>query len=418
MVNATGWALGLGSAVVTGIGITGDTEIEKASGDLSGVYGLVGMIGAFVVGTIMIAVLVSIGQWLLLRHRISKSGRWILLSAVGMVVGIVIALSVSGKLQSWILLHTIVAILQWFVLQREVSNSNWWILAGIGAGIWAGIMSLIFERFLLAVLWIPPVMGSTVTGTVLVWLLNQSPPLEQLQNRGIAVVDSVFDRPKPEKDISTSLRKREKLITKLPLTVPVEPRASIVLILSIGIGLAWMMLGILTLFVIEALPQFNYLVHEGTPFILIVIMTILVMIGAFVLSLQILTPLFSWIAKSGTLTLDENGMKLMSGESELAFTWSQPVYVRNWNAGFFHSEYATFYENMYEVWHFEQGSTQMTVSRRKKEIKGNFLSSYVDTGQSHPTTERGLFIPLKSKLVFNIISNMGNLEYVEKADDN
>jgi hypothetical protein len=139
------------------------------------------------------------------------------------------------------------------------------------------------------------------------------------------------------------------------------------------------------------------------------------MLGAFVLSLAALNSPLTWMARSGTLAVDDYGMRLRVGTGEQAFTWRQPIRVRRWKASFM-DEDADVYEDVYEVWQLEQGSAQMTISRRTRMKRRKLLSQYAASGQRLPTTERGLLIPLKAKLVFDAIASMGNLEFVEDAD--
>lgn len=425
--NTVGWALGLGSALAAGIAVTEVLGLGEATGEYGGVVGLVGLLAALIVGIVMTAVTVGVGQWLILRRYISRAGWWILASAIGMVAGIGVALSVGKTLPSWAALGGIVAIPQWLVLRRQVSQAGWWTLAGVVGGTVGGatghVMAEIIRTMrvvstsglLAAALYVPAVVGSTITGAVLVWLLSQSAPSTPGTSQERATPDTVQAICAPVGNDYARAEKRRELIPSLPLAVPVEPRGLIVLALSMGIGLTWMLLGVLAFVVIVSLPQFASLTREGQALTPIVLVAILGMMGGFVLSLAALNSPLTWMARSGTLTIDEYGMKLQLGAREEAFTWRQPIRVRRWKASFM-DEDADVYEDMYEVWQLEQGSAQTTISRRTRVKRRKLLSQYTANGQGLPTTERGLLIPLKAQLVFDAIASMGNLEFVEDAD--
>ena len=425
--NTVGWTVGLVGALVAGTAVTEALGLGEATGEYGGFGGLVGLLAALVVGTVMTAVAVGVGQWLVLRWYIPGAGWWMLASAVGMVGGIGVALSLGKTLPSWVAFGTIVAIPQWLVLRRQVSQAGWWILAGAVAGTVGGstghVMAEIIRTMrvvstsglLAAALYVPGVVGSTITGAVLVWLLSQSAPSRPGTSQQRATPGRVQARFAPVGNDDARAGKQRELILNLPLTVPVEPRGWIVLAFSVGIGLAWMSLGVLALMVIVLSPQFGSQIRDGQVLAPIVFIAIVGMLGAFVLSLAALNSPLTWMARSGTLAVDDSGMRLRVGIGEQAFTWRQPIRVRRWKASFM-DEDADVYEDMYEVWQLEQGSAQMTISRRTRVKRRKLLSQYAASGQRLPTTERGLLIPLKAKQVFDAIASMGNLEFVEDAD--
>lgn len=425
--NTVSWAIGLGSALAAGIAVSQLLGLGEATGEYGGLVGLVGLVAALIAGTVMTAVAVGVGQWLVLRQYISRSGWWILACVVGIVAGIGVASTVGKALPGWAALGTIVAIPQWLVLRRQVSRAGWWTLAGAVAGTVGGaaghVMAEIIRTMrvvstlglLAAALFVPAVVGSIITGTVLVWLLSQSAPSRPSIGQEKGMPGAVRATYAPAGSAFASAEKRRELIPSLPLTVPVEPNGWIVLALSIGIGLAWMLVGVLALVIILFLPQLASLTRDGQALTPVVCVAILGMVGGFALTITALNSPLNWIARSGTLAVDQSGMKLQAGTREEAFTWRQPIRVRRWKASFI-DEDADVYEDMYEVWQLEQGSAQITISRRTKIKRRRLLSQYTASGQGLPTTERGLIIPLKAKLVFDAIASMGNLEFVENAD--
>jgi hypothetical protein len=176
-----------------------------------------------------------------------------------------------------------------------------------------------------------------------------------------------------------------------------------------------MMLGVLALAVIVLLSQFASLTREGQALTPIVFVAIVGMVGGFVLSITVLSSPLTWMARSGTLTIDEHGMQCEIGTLEEAFTWRQPIHVRCWRASFI-GEDADVYEGMYDVWQLRQGSAEVTISHRTRIKRRRLLSHYAAGGESLPTTERGLLVPLKAGLVFDAIASMGDLQVMEDVD--
>lgn len=349
-----------------------------------------------------------------------------LASVIGMVAGIGVALSVGHALLSWAALGAIVAIPQWLVLRKQVSQAGWWTLAGAVAGTVGGLsghvmaetsgtMRVVSTSGSLAALCVPGIVGSTITGAVLVWLLSRSVPSRPATSQDRSTYSTRQARYTPVGNDDARADKRRELIPNLPLTVPVEPHAWIVLASSMGIGLVWMFLGVLALCFIVHLPQFGSLTREGQSLAPIVFIAIAGMVGAFVLSLAALSSPLTWMVRSGTLAVDEYGMRLQVGTRKQAFTWRQPICVRRWKASFM-DEDADVYEDMYEVWQLDQGSAQVTISRRTRIKRRRLLSQYAASGQRLPTTERGLLIPLKANLVFDAIASMGDLEFIGDAE--
>jgi hypothetical protein len=173
-----------------------------------------------------------------------------------------------------------------------------------------------------------------------------------------------------------------------------------------------MLLGVLVLTVIVLSSGHESPLREGQALMPIVLVAVVVMVGGFVLSLLGLNSPLTWIARSGTLLMGPDGMRLRVGGREREFTWSEPICVRRWRASFM-GEDADVYEDMYEVWRLSQGAVHMTISRRTKVRRRRLLSQFAANGEGLPTTERGLLIPLKAQQVFEIIVGLGDLDFTE-----
>lgn len=72
--NTVGWVLGLVGALVTGIAVTEALGVREATGEYGGFGGLVGLLAACIVGTVLTAFAGAVGQWLVLRRYISRAG--------------------------------------------------------------------------------------------------------------------------------------------------------------------------------------------------------------------------------------------------------------------------------------------------------------------------------------------------------
>jgi hypothetical protein len=164
----------VGVALICSIGTTGPAQIE---GDFmmalrTGITG--GAIGGWVSG---------MGQYIILRRRMSRVDLWILLTALGWAAGWAMTgetFGVTSSIDQQRLSGTLFAALravaggaiaglgQWLVLRRSAKRAGWWIL--VTAVSW-GIVYL-FPVMYLSVL--GGVVVGIITGVALVWLLLPS----------------------------------------------------------------------------------------------------------------------------------------------------------------------------------------------------------------------------------------------------
>ncbi len=152
---------------------------------LGPVLGAVGLAGAGVM------------QWLVLRQQLSRSGWWILASSVGLAIGLVVGVAMSAAggddavaaVVSLAVLGASVGIAQWLVLRRQVSRAGWWILVSVvglamglaativvfgvgdgngnvGGAVTGALQDAIFGGVIGAVV-------GAITGVIMVWLLRQ-----------------------------------------------------------------------------------------------------------------------------------------------------------------------------------------------------------------------------------------------------
>ena len=74
-------------------------------------------------------VLVSTGQYLLLRRVVADFGVWLGLSVLALVVSVAL---IVGVMHAWSMAGVLIGLLsgigQWFVLRRRVQHAEWWIL--------------------------------------------------------------------------------------------------------------------------------------------------------------------------------------------------------------------------------------------------------------------------------------------------
>jgi hypothetical protein len=130
-------------------------------------------------------------QWVVLRERIAGAGLWGLASALGfgLAIGAVIAsgtdenFAVAGLLMAAIF-GAASGILQWLILRRKVPRAGRWLLANL-LGSLVGMIAIPIAGILFDVgNWDLGVMifglgfgagNGAITGAALVWLLHQSP---------------------------------------------------------------------------------------------------------------------------------------------------------------------------------------------------------------------------------------------------
>ena len=154
---------------------------------------------------ILIAILVGMLQWLVLRRHIRRANQWWLATSVGWIVGGYLApyatfatLGASPPILSFnavtaTVTAAVVGAFQWLVLRGQVRRAGWWVLAsitgwaigewlglyaglfvalyagGIVAGLGRDLSSIAFSASFAAV--IGAIAGS-ITGIALVWLLR------------------------------------------------------------------------------------------------------------------------------------------------------------------------------------------------------------------------------------------------------
>jgi hypothetical protein len=75
-------------------------------------------------------VAIAVFQWSVLYKRIQKSWRWLVFSALGWVVGIIL-LVITAPEQMGVLagpfLGAILGVVQWLILRNELEFAGWWI---------------------------------------------------------------------------------------------------------------------------------------------------------------------------------------------------------------------------------------------------------------------------------------------------
>ena len=160
------------------------------------VDGVAAVFGVTVVGAVVGlggGTVVGVLQWLVLQRRLERTGRWIVASTVGgSVAGALLMVAVAIANVDWIVDEAVLiggawfvggvvaAILQWLVLRRQIARADWWIVTstigwaiGVAVVLLGGI-SVGVGEVVLAVGWaVGGVVGSAITGAVLVWLLRQ-----------------------------------------------------------------------------------------------------------------------------------------------------------------------------------------------------------------------------------------------------
>jgi hypothetical protein len=119
------------------------TSISMAIGmgeSLIAAYKIEGM-GSLTWAFLLTGVLPGLAQWLVLRKYISRSGWWILATALGTALASGIAALFGTQ---WALVLTFgvsIGIVQWFVLQRVFESAGWWVLASVLG--WSGGLALV-----------------------------------------------------------------------------------------------------------------------------------------------------------------------------------------------------------------------------------------------------------------------------------
>ncbi len=132
------------------------------------------------VGLIVLGASIGGMQWLVLRHRVSWGGWWVVANIAGWTVGALVNLP-FGLAVGWVVGLFIAGVMQWLVLRRHVSRAIWWLLGSFVA--WAAGVGVS-----LALPWCTgPCSGAVfgivvgaITGVVLVWLLRRPGPEPRL----------------------------------------------------------------------------------------------------------------------------------------------------------------------------------------------------------------------------------------------
>lgn len=164
----------LASAVGWGVGMEAGSFFEP--GGIKSLRSVPSLILAGYVALAVGANLSGVLQWLVLRGKVARAGRWVpaSLGAAAVVGLVVLSVGAVDAQRGWVmgagLFGTVVGALQWLVLRRQVPRAGWWVLAstvgwvvGIPLGETFGWLAL----------------GATygaITGTALVWLLRRGTP--------------------------------------------------------------------------------------------------------------------------------------------------------------------------------------------------------------------------------------------------
>ena len=160
MAGAYGW----GTAVeVTGLG---ELTLQSSPPRILAAY----------LGVTIAGILVGVLQWLVLRRKVARAGRWVLASlGAAAIFGVVVfGVGMVNADVGWVagtgLFGTVAGVLQWLVLKRQVRGAGWWVLAStVGWVVGIPVGEMVGWNGLGAAYGI-------ITRTVLVWLLRQRPP--------------------------------------------------------------------------------------------------------------------------------------------------------------------------------------------------------------------------------------------------
>lgn len=161
-------------ASAAGFGIGGPLGMLAASGGSDQVAGYVGASAAGVVAGML--------QWLALRQRIDRPGRWALAgiltaAALGVVVlGVSLISADAGLTGGVILMGAALGALQWLVLRRQVARAGWWIPVSAVGWIIAGFLSGAVPAGNPAGWVLIGAIYGAITGLMLAWLLLHRPP--------------------------------------------------------------------------------------------------------------------------------------------------------------------------------------------------------------------------------------------------
>jgi hypothetical protein len=149
--------------------------------------------------------IVGMMQWLLLRLRTDRAGWWVLISALGLAlcspirpfvllsanpldwVDFFITFGLVGSVTVGAIIGTVIGATQWLVLRKWLHRAGWWVLASVvGLAVCAAVFDIVglsvfvtvgyFFGTITSVALVGGLVGvifGAITGTVMVWLLQQ-----------------------------------------------------------------------------------------------------------------------------------------------------------------------------------------------------------------------------------------------------
>ncbi|MGD2253818.1 MAG: hypothetical protein PVF70_12965 [Anaerolineales bacterium] len=104
---------------------------SSATAEASGYAGLAGLSIAFIVTLPITALIAGVVQWLVLRWHVPWARRWLVATAIGVMLGILAGLSVGRGPLGWGILGALIGLAQWFVIRRVLPDAYWWIVVSI-----------------------------------------------------------------------------------------------------------------------------------------------------------------------------------------------------------------------------------------------------------------------------------------------
>ena len=100
-------------------------------GEAPGFAGLAGLSIAFLVTLPITALVAGLVQWLVLRWRVPWAGRWLVVTAISAMLGILAGLTVGRGALGWGILGALMGLAQWLVIRRILPNAYWWVVVNI-----------------------------------------------------------------------------------------------------------------------------------------------------------------------------------------------------------------------------------------------------------------------------------------------